>query len=259
LRNANERIRLEMNRIAQIQRALLPGSLPVIPGTDIAVSYETFDEAGGDLYDLYPLSQAHGGSPDDQRWAVLIGDVSGHGPSAAVMMAMLHTILRTYPGVPDEPAQLLHYANHHLYQRQIEHSFVTAFLGIYDPTTHELVYARAGHNPPLVKGPGTHSDLRVLDENGGVPLGVLDEADYGHAVTRLEPSETLVLYTDGITEARGPGNRMFGVEGIESSLVDCSGEPSCVIEKVNFDLKLFQWGVRPQDDQTLLALQVTGD
>src|SRR5207253_604133 len=95
LRVANARIAAEMEQIARIQRALLPDQLPNIPGVQLATSYSTFDVVGGDLYDFTALHKD--GKRKDDRWAVLIGDVSGHGPAAAVVMAMFHAILHTYP------------------------------------------------------------------------------------------------------------------------------------------------------------------
>ena len=92
-----------MEQIARIQRALLPDQLPNIPGVQLATSYSTFDVVGGDLYDFTALHR----NGNDQRWALLIGDVSGHGPAAAVVMAMFHAILHTYPLDPHGPGEVL--------------------------------------------------------------------------------------------------------------------------------------------------------
>ncbi|MCC5829053.1 MAG: SpoIIE family protein phosphatase [Phycisphaeraceae bacterium] len=254
LARANERIRGEMERIAMIQRALLPSRLPDIPGLSMAASYETFDEAGGDLYDLLPLARI-GGDPDDPRWLIVIGDVSGHGPSAAVMMAMLQTLIHAYPGKPESPAALLEYANGQLLRKNVEQSFVTVFAAFYDPGTRHMVYARAGHNPPLLLHMA-RGELERLEAVGGLPLGIIDEPRLTDAQRVLEPGHTLVLYTDGITEARDPEGRWFGIEGIEASLHDCSGEPDCAIRHIRDSLRRFEQSVRPKDDQTLLAIRI---
>ncbi len=262
LREAHARIRAEVDRVAAIQRTLLPDPLPKIPGLSVVASYQTFDQAGGDHYDFRPLRPCDGkgivgGSRYDPRgpWGILIADASGHGPAAAVVMAMLHAIVEAYPHEPSGPAQVLAHANRHLVAKRIEHSFVTAFFAIYDPVSRRLAYARAGHNPPLVMRGGGQKMVR-LDDVGGLPLGITEDVVYEEVDVQLEPGETLVLYTDGITEARSPDGRFFGIKGIEASLGECSGEPTCVIQHVSEALRTHQAGARPTDDQTIVAVQV---
>jgi phosphoserine phosphatase RsbU/P len=253
LRVASARIQEEMEQIARIQRALLPDHLPQIPGVQIATSYNTFDVVGGDLYDFTALQR---NGTDDQRWALLIGDVSGHGPAAAVVMAMFHAILHTYPLNPHGPAEVLRHVNRHLFAKSIENSFVTAFLAFYEPHTRELVYARAGHNPPILKEFPHRGDATLLDAVGEVPLGIISDVKYSESSVTLHPGQTLILYTDGITEAKRPGGDMFGVEGIERSLIHCSGAPDCAISHISEALKEHQLDVRPNDDQTVVVMQV---
>ena len=258
LREAHARIRAEVEHVATIQRALLPNPLPDIPGLKIVASYETFDQAGGDYYDFRALdNRGDGRDPDPTGlWGILIADASGHGPAAAVVMAMLHAILHAYPRRPDRAAEVLDHANRHLASKQIESSFVTAFFALYDPRTRRLTYARAGHNPPLLKNPGSGGSVIRLEAVGGVPLGVLDETTYEDAQLELQPGQTLVLYTDGITEARSPDGAMFGVGGIERALIDCTGDPACVVQSITDILHDHEAGVRPNDDQTIIAIGV---
>jgi sigma-B regulation protein RsbU (phosphoserine phosphatase) len=257
LQHATDRIQLEVNRIAAIQRALLPERLPEIPGLSLAASYHTFDRAGGDIYDLTPMRPCpFGPNCDlDGPWGILIADVSGHGPSAAVVMAMLHSSLRSYPREPSGPAELLEHLNRFLQSKRIEQNFVTAFLTIYDPADGSFLYSGAGHNPPLVKSPGYGGEVRHLDDASSVPLGIVDHPQYTEARITLAPGETLLLYTDGITEAAGPGGKMFGIEGLDKALANCAGDPECVIGTVNTVLRKHEAGLRPKDDQTLLAIQ----
>lgn len=261
LDDARQRLRAEVARIAHIQKALLPDHVPDIPGLRTEVSYRTFDTAGGDLYDFLPLARSLNDPPDSHApWGILIADASGHGPSAAVVMAMLHSIIHAYPQTPAGPAEMLLHANAHLCAKRIEQVFVTAFLALYDPNTRVLHYARAGHPPPVVKSPAsTGRPLLRLDDAGGVPLGVLPDAEYDQARITLEPGQTLVLYTDGITESRGPTGEFFGVNGIERALTTCTGEPDCVIAWINSVLNAHEGGLQPTDDQTLVAIQVAPD
>ena len=257
LRDASAQIDREIEAIARIQHSLLPERMPEIPGVSIAASYQTFEEAGGDLYDFAQLGGLPGGwGADDERWALLVGDVSGHGPAAAVVMAMCHSILHAYPRRPAGPGEMLSHVNQHLCAKRIDQSFVTAFLGFYDASTRELVYARAGHNPPLVKQFPHCGDPVRLEAVGELPLGIMPDVRYREASITLRPRQTLILYTDGVTEARRPEGAMFGIEGIEHSLIECTGEPPCAIDHITKALKAHQVGVRPKDDQTVVAMQV---
>lgn len=258
LREANARIQDEVRQIASIQRALLPDGMPRIPGVRMAASYATYDTAGGDIYAFRPVlaPTERDTAPPESPWAMLIADASGHGPAAAVVIAMVHAIVHAYPEPPTSPAVLLDHVNRHLAAKRIEHSFVTAFAAIYDPTTRRLLFSRAGHEPPIVKNAGSGGPTCRLDEAGNIPLGILADTRYADAETTLEPGQTLVMYTDGITEAFDPHGAMFGVEGIERSLVTCSGEPECVIGSITNALRTHEAGRRPADDQTIVAMKV---
>lgn len=261
LREANRRIEREVEQIARIQRTLLPETMPEITGISLAASYHTFSVAGGDYYDFIPLRYfEETGEPDpDGPWGIIIADASGHGPAAAVVMAMLHAILHAFPKLPEGPAEVMEHVNRHLSAKRIESSFVTAFFAVYDPPTRTLTYARAGHNPPLLKNPGSGGAVRRLDDIGGIPLGVLMDTTYDQQSITLEPGQTLVLYTDGITEATCTDGTMFGIEGMEAALTECTGQPDCVVGSVNTALRDHEGTVQPNDDQTLVALRVHDD
>lgn len=258
LRAAKAWIDREVDNIAGIQRELLPTRTPNIPGLEIAASYETFDRAGGDYYDFIPLRAGPAGARDiSGPWGLLIADAAGHGPSAAVLTAMLHTIIQSPHFTFESPSEALEYLNRRLYARPIGNSFVTAFFGVWDPSKRTLTYSRAGHNPPVLKTRGHGGAVRWLDGAGGLPLGVIDEVGAGEETVALAPDQTLVLYTDGVTEARGRGGRMFGLQGVERALEECSGEPACVIQSLRDALARVQSG-RPSDDQTIIAAAVRG-
>jgi sigma-B regulation protein RsbU (phosphoserine phosphatase) len=257
LRAANARIRREVDQIATIQRALLPVRMPQMSGLTIATSYETFDRAGGDLYDVMLIGRTPSGEPDPNGpLAMLIADASGHGPAAAVVTAMLNAIIYSFPHGGDSPAAVLRYANRHLMSKHLEGTFVTAFYAVYEPSTRLLRYSRAGHNPPLVKVPGPGGPVSRLDDAGGSPLGVLDDIELTDGSVTLQPGHTLVMYTDGIVEATNPSRQMFGMQGIERALHECTGEPQCVVRSITAALKAHEAGVRPGDDQTIVALRV---
>jgi sigma-B regulation protein RsbU (phosphoserine phosphatase) len=266
LRRAHAEIRNEVEQIARIQRSLLPACVPDIPGLHIGVSYETFDQAGGDMYALRPLRPLASRLPvgdgccdPSGPWGILIADVSGHGPAAAVLMAMTEGIIEAYPHEPDGPAEVLEHANRHLYAKRIENRFVTALFAVYDPAARALTYSRAGHNPPLWMrhGDGGGWAMSRLDANGNIPLGIMPDISYEETTIALEPGETLVFYTDGVTDALSPDGRIFGVDGIEAALTECTGEPECAIDHITSALKGHEADVRPSDDQTLVVMHVT--
>jgi len=259
LEEASRKIQAEVDQIARIQKSLLPRSLPHIPGLEASASFETFDRAGGDIYDVLPLRHGPDGlrSELDGPWAILMADASGHGPAAAVVAAIIQSVLHAYPGVPEGPAELLTYLNRHLFDKQLELTFVTAFLGIYEPATKTLRYANAGHNPPLLKHPGRPT-VR-LDEVGSPPLGVLPELELEDATVQLQHEDMLLLYTDGITETTDGEGHYFGTEGIEVAMDACTEDTaSCVIRHIRTAIEQYEAGRRPNDDQTLLAFRVTG-
>jgi sigma-B regulation protein RsbU (phosphoserine phosphatase) len=289
LQRATAWIQSEIDQIADIQRSLLPQEEPDIPGLSFAAHYATFDRAGGDYYDLLPLRQAEGqlalprytedlASP----WAIILADASGHGPSAAVVTAMLHSILHTgltitngvigAPPVPvpverrrrpqPSPAALLEALGQRLFARRIGPggglSFVTAFLGIYDPVARTLTYANAGHHPPLLRTRGSREVTRLCpaDAPPGTPLGIRDTDGATDSVLHLEDGHTLVLYTDGVVEAPGPGDRtLWGAERLAAAVASGPDDPRALTAHLVRALRAHEAGQRPRDDQTILVLQ----
>jgi sigma-B regulation protein RsbU (phosphoserine phosphatase) len=259
LEAANLRIAREIEQIARIQRTLLPAQLPEIPGLAIAAHYETFDRAGGDLYDFARMEGDPNTSADD-RWAILIADASGHGPAAATVCAIVHSILHAYPQEPSGPAELLGHVNQHLCAKQIESSFVTAFLAFYQPSTRELVYARAGHNPPLlISAAGENGDGRhvtgSLDRAQGLPLGIDAEAPFTEARLTLAPGEMVLLYTDGVIEAKNRAGEFLGIEGVERALAACEGGAQAAVRCITQAVREHLGDGKPSDDQTILVLE----
>ncbi|MHC4911147.1 MAG: PP2C family protein-serine/threonine phosphatase [Planctomycetota bacterium] len=255
LREAMGHISREVDQIARIQKALLPSELPDVPGVQLGASIATFDVAGGDIYDV--IQHEPSSNPLDP-WFLYIADGSGHGPAAATVVAMLNAIMGTLPDSMTSPGERLSKANGHLYARRLDGRFVTAILARFDPRTRELTWARAGHNPALVMSRHGGSDLEIrhLDEIGGVPLGICADVTYEEQTVQLALGDTLVLYTDGITEASSSKGEYFVIEGIDTSLKTCTGMPACVIDHITNALEVHQGSVRPDDDQTLLVMRV---
>jgi sigma-B regulation protein RsbU (phosphoserine phosphatase) len=250
LRQAYAVVERELKIVADLQRSLLPKRLPAIPTLELAASYQTSKWAGGDYYDIFALP--------DGRWGLLIADVSGHGTPAAVMMAVTHSIAHTFPGTPEQPSDLLNFINHHLASRYTSEfeAFVTAFYGIYDPARRELTYASAGHNPPRLKRCEDGSILS-LDGVGNLPLGIDPKMRYDQVTQVLRPGDQIVFYTDGITEANGPGGSMFGLARLDDALENCHLSADGLIRAVLDAVDEFTGAAAASDDRTLLVAKVS--
>lgn len=249
IRRLNAKMTAQFEEVARIQQALLPDRIPSIPGLKIATSYLTSDQSGGDYYDFFPLL--------DGRWGILIADVSGHGAGAATVMAMLHAILHCYTGPNTGPDVILRYANQKLLDARIEGNFVTAFLAIYDPERGTMHYASGGHNPPRHKAGGGGA-VRGIDDAASFPLGIFEPYEVEAGCLTLEPNDTIILYTDGITEAFNGRREMFGVDRLDAALTGCSGDPDCVIDSVHTALYAHSHARTRADDQTLVAIRYMG-
>jgi phosphoserine phosphatase RsbU/P len=248
LKDAYDAVDREMSAVADIQRSLLPATLPNIPGLDLAAFYQTSQRAGGDYYDFFELP---GG-----RWGILIADVSGHGTPAAVLMAITHSIAHMYCDPPATACRLLDSVNAVLASRYTidTGNFVTAFYGVYDPAKRSLEYSTAGHPAPRLRQPC--GKITVLPARGGLPLGIEPTERYAESCLRLEPGQTLVFYTDGITEARNGGDDLFGTERLDKAIATVAKPADRVLENILAAVECFADGRPPVDDRTLLAVNV---
>jgi serine phosphatase RsbU (regulator of sigma subunit) len=245
----------ELQAVGEIQRSLLPIKLPAIPGLEIAASYQTSRRAGGDYYDFFRLPAEHGDG-GHARYGILIADVSGHGTPAAVLMAVTHSIAHGFDHLASPPGELLAFVNRRLCDHYTASTgtFVTAFYAIYDPLTRELTYSSAGHNPPRLRG-GDADAFEPLDHAVGFPLGVVRDEEYASATRTLRPGDTLVLYTDGITEARNERDEQLGVARLDRALAGDDRHPDALLAAALATVRQFA-GELPEDDRTLLVLRV---
>lgn len=249
IRQLNRALTMQFEQVARIQHALLPERIPSIPGLAIATSYLPSQQAGGDYYDFFQLR--------DGRWGILVADVSGHGAGAATVVAMLHGILHAYEDIHRGPALVLEHANAHLSAARIDGGFVTAVFAVYDVRSRRLTWSRAGHPPPRLKR-GTDGRVEPLDGAATLPLGIASSLGAEQETVQLNALDTVVLYTDGVTEAFDPSRRMFGIEGLDDALGVCTGEPDCVVDTVHSALYRHTRSRDRLDDQTLVAARVTG-
>ncbi len=205
LGDTHRRLDDEVRRVADVQRDLLPPSVPEVPGYEIAVRYVPSVRASGDYYDFFPL--------DGGRLGLLVADASGHGPSAAVIMAMMRALV--HAGAPSHahPETLLQEAGRQLAENLMHLQFVTACYAILDPGSGTLEYALAGHPLPILCA-AEPSAAREIGVPQGPPLGLEPGARYDRQTARLGPGDALVLYTDGLTEARRAGGEPIGEDPV---------------------------------------------
>lgn len=253
LARANAHLEREARVVGEIQRSLLPASLPAMPNVELAVRYETATNAGGDLYDVFRV--------DDDRWAFLIADVSGHGTPAAVLMAIVHALVRSHLAQHRSPSALLEVLNDHLHASYAKGgSFVTAFYGVLSISDRRLRFASAGHNPPMLLRRERMIELR---EPASVPLGILPGQVFETGEVQLMPGDTLAMYTDGIVEAMASdaasvGTSLFGTTRLRQALdsaVDATGRVDAVWRR----LREFAGAGPAADDQTLLVARFGTD
>jgi sigma-B regulation protein RsbU (phosphoserine phosphatase) len=202
-RESAERLRLqqELDVAREIQESFLPSGSPQIPGLTVASYWQAARQVSGDFYDFIPL--------EDGTWGILIADVADKGVPAALFMALSRTILRTVGTNRSDPAEVLMRVNEIINYDAESDLFVTVYYAHWDPKAGTLSYANGGHNPPLLlKANGAHDWLRAP----GIALGILPEIEIPSNTVQLDPGDTLILYTDGVTEAVNADLDEFGTE-----------------------------------------------
>jgi phosphoserine phosphatase RsbU/P len=252
----SERRRLQIESLADIQRLLLPDN-PSIKGLDYAVHWQPAETAAGDYYEMTKLTEL--AEPDfqptgDDIWGVIVGDVSGHGAAAAMEAVQLDAILRTYQGDDGPvPAAAISYLNKYFFSRRNRGHFVTMFATLYRPDTRELRYLSAGH-PPLMHRRGT--DVRLLGESDQIPVGVLRDYQYRNNAITMQRDDVLVIYTDGIVEARNVHENMFGADRLCELIAGGPSSPKELLDSIVAAVQDHQGSVLGVDDQTLVILRI---
>jgi serine phosphatase RsbU (regulator of sigma subunit) len=228
-----------------IQRSLLPRRFPDIDGWRFAADYEPAREVGGDLYDVFRLR----GSGADL--ALLIADVTGKGVPAALLMADTKALLHAAADNAGDPADALSRVNRILTLERHSSLFVTAALAEVDSDTGALRLASAGHEPPLLVGAGGKVEqIRA----GGPILGAFAGASYDLGNCQVAPGESVVLYTDGITDTRDEGGAFYGERRLLALLADLGGlEPEDLRAAVLDDVRSFRGQAEVFDDLTILV------
>ena len=245
---AREAIESELRIAGEIQLSLLPP--PLIANERARIDFAAFikpaQEAGGDLYDGFFLP--------DGRFFALVGDVSGKGVPAAVFMALAAMAVRTLAREMADPGELLVQVNHLLCERNETLQFVTACAVIFNPVTGDLVWANAGHPLPALVSPD--GGVSWLEGPHSTPLGAFAEAAFPTQKRRLTADETLLVYSDGVSEAMNGQYALFGSSGIAASLAGAAlPDSAAVVARLVNAVQAHEAGAPQADDITVVALR----
>jgi sigma-B regulation protein RsbU (phosphoserine phosphatase) len=242
-----EKMEREMELAASIQKTILPDTLPDVPGLVIFGANRPTKQVGGDYFDVYPLA--------DGRTAFCVADVSGKGVPAALLVSTVHACLHLLvPNNASDLPALVARVNRHLVGFSSTRKFATLFIAVFDPADGTLTYVNAGHNPGLWISPGGVGLL----PSGGVPVGMMPGVVHKQASIRVAPGDTILLYSDGITEALNGSDEEFGMERLTALAIAGQVQaPAELSRRIFGAVNDFTTGVAQYDDQTVLIARVS--
>jgi serine phosphatase RsbU (regulator of sigma subunit) len=240
---ARQLLERDLDQAAEIQRSFLPGVAPVVRGLDLAGHNAPCRTVGGDYYDFFPYEQ--------RRVALVLGDVSGKGMPASLLMMGLQARVQVLIDEPQSLAEVMTKLNRITSLNCPSNRFISLFFCILDGETGELTFCNAGHNPPLiVRANGEWEQLR----GGGPVVGILPTIEYKEHRVHLGEGDTLVIYSDGVTEAENQRHDEFDVEGLLKAVTASRHLPAeKIIAEVNRAVAEFTAGAPQSDDITLVV------
>lgn len=235
----------EMNIAREVQRALLPEHMPIVPGYEFFASYESAQAVGGDYYGCQLKN-------DGKKICLAFGDVAGKGVPASLVMSRLSSIVQSTCDFLDDVGLACEKINNHMCVNAVEGRFVTFTLVFLDTLTHEISVVIAGHMSPMIRRvDGTIEEFP--EENVGLPIGVVDGIPFDVARRKLEPGETIVIYTDGVSEAMNPASELYGTERLRDLISTSTSNPTELGELILKDVKRHASGRYQNDDITLMT------
>ncbi len=236
------RLERELQVASEIQQRFQPASAPIVAGYELqGISFPCY-EIGGDYYDFIQR--------EDGRLIVALGDVSGKGPAAALLMSSLHAAVHAHSDMHNSLAKTIGAVNRYLVDSTPANRFVTLFYAELDPKNGSLAFLNAGHNPPLiVHAGGTMEQLAA----GGLPLGIMANADFREGKTKLHPGDVLVIYSDGVSEAVNPNGEEFGPTRLYETVArNLDASAAGIRDRIESALTKFCQGTPAADDITLV-------
>ncbi len=241
-----ERIESELKFAKLVQEGFLPQEPPSFPNYDFAAEMLPAKYVGGDFFDFIPLK--------NNRMGIVLGDVSGKGVSAALYMARLLSDFRYIAQADPTPENVLQQVNQIVCERSRHGMFATAIYLLLDRSTNKLQISNAGHHPALLKG--IAQNIREVGQSGGIPLGILPDAQYSSEEIQLQEGDLALLYTDGATEPFNENRESFGLDRLHQILQKSNDSPRKMIVEMQKAIEKYTHKVTLQDDLTLLAFKV---
>ena len=239
-----ERLEADLQMARRIQSSFLPRRLPSVESLCFECHYAPAQHVGGDFYDVIGLP--------DGRVGILVGDVSGKGVSAALMMAKLTTAIRIFTQTHADPAKVLTAANRTIIETEQDAMFATVLFMLLDLDQKVFSVANAGHQPPIVCGERFHG-ISELDDATSVALGVVKDTEYRQETYKLVQGDVIVMYTDGINEALNRRREEYGMRRLHRAISSAPPDVEVLARQVVSDVRRFS-GTAPQsDDQTLVV------
>jgi serine phosphatase RsbU (regulator of sigma subunit) len=232
----------EQHNAFEIQRNLLPRSQPAIAGYDIAGASTPARVVGGDYFDFIRTQ--------GDRWAICVGDVSGKGIPAALLMASLQATLRSQTLSEAPVDELVNRSNRLMCQSMDTERFVTLFFAELDPTSGDVSYCNAGHERPLLLSGESLTQL----ETTGIAVGVLADHAYGKKQITLKPGDMIVIYTDGVTDATNAHSEAFDLSRLQAAIRAHKNAPAKALIETIFEEVRVHAGETPQFDDLTLAV-----
>lgn len=242
-----ERIGSELRIASDIQDGMLPKTFPPYPDLDELALYGTLmsaKEVGGDLYDF---------SVRDYMAYFCVGDVSGKGVPASLVMAVTRSLFRSVSARIDDPSQIMSQINNAMSEMNENSMFVTLFIGVLDLRTGNLTYSNAGHCTPVLLG----EKPTPVEMDANIPVGIMPDWQFTSQSVTLKPGQTLFIYTDGLTEAENATHEQFGEERMMKALAKSGAAPRPLIESIIKEVHSFVGQAEQSDDLTMLAVQFT--
>jgi phosphoserine phosphatase RsbU/P len=243
-------LRLDLRIAMEVQKSLIPQNPPSIPGVECETFYKPAHGVSGDYYDFLRMSSG--------RWGIAIGDVSGKGMGAALVMANLQASIRAQAFQShSDPAIAMERVNKLLHESSPLHYYASLFYAEYDPRTRMLAYVNAGQNPPIVIRcqRGQSKVFRLQSE--GTPVGLFEHSMYKSASFQLEAEDILIACTDGIIETESQCGELWGQQHLEGLFSSCARRtPRDVLQSIVHEVSAFGMGHPPKDDMTVVVLQV---
>jgi serine phosphatase RsbU (regulator of sigma subunit) len=244
-----QRLQQDLLLAEQIQKSFLPRQLPQVEGIEFVTEYRPAYSVGGDFYDAFWLSY--------DRIGVFIGDVSGKGVSAALLMARISSDLRLAAMAESDPARALGHVNRIVLERRQPDIFVTGIYFTLDVKTHTISLANAGHLPPFVRR--ANGRLERVEGGAGTAIGIFDDAEYEQTQVKLGPGDMITLCTDGVIDATNDAGEQYGFEKLESAVHTAATTAGALSDRILKSLRAHVGDAPQVDDITLIVCGITNE